>query len=148
MSERGSDPGFPIGRAAALVTVTGAALAAMALAIVTGVGGEAVDQRGALAAVALVWAVALADLALVRRLAPFGPAAVAYAHYGGAAVRLAVCLLGGVVIAETGGAPAAVVLTTVAAAHVPMVILESALVGRFVRRQEAGSTARRKEAAR
>lgn len=60
-----------------------------------------------------------------------------YAYFLGAAARFVICIAGGFLLVKAQGLPAAPVMLTLAIMYVPLLFIESALVGRYLWKKDS-----------
>lgn len=129
-----AQPAFPIGQTVAWLTATAAVLgAAGALVAARQFPGESDVMRAVIGSAAMVWLVSLASLWVVYKVMPRGAQTTALVHFAGAGGRALLCLLLGLFAVYGLGLPIRPVLFTAAALYLPLVVIESFMVARFVR---------------
>jgi len=118
------------------MTVAAAVLIVVIAWLAPRLAGDAADAQGARRAVwvlgCLVWASALLSLAPVWALGPRGVMATAYGYFGGAALRLILCLGGGIAIGKALDVSTQVVIVALAGVYVPLLMIEVGFVGRYM----------------
>lgn len=150
--QRQPDPAFPLGRAVLCLTAAALPVYALAAWAVPAAFGH---PPGALRAVTVmavvVWASALAAVVPVSLLGPRGLMPAVWAYFGGAALRIVICLVAAVACVLAARLPAACVAVSLVAVYLPLLFIEAGMVGRYVwlkdrlhaeRAAAAGGTAR------
>jgi len=95
--------------------------------------GDTGVLRSVIASIVMVWLTSIASLVLVRAVAGRGAQAVAMTHFAGAGGRALLCLLLGLFGVYGLGLAMQPVMFTIAAAYLPLVVVESVFVANFVR---------------
>ncbi len=143
MDRRGDDNRFPFLRA------LGATLGVFGLMALAGVviGERAADWDDRMKNIylftgSLIWLLSLLSLVPVALSGGQGPARATVAYFIGAITRMALSILGAVVAVRVYQTPSSPVLAGIAAVYLPLLVVESVLVGSFVRRMKPVETGR------
>jgi len=141
MTHTADNPPLPVLTIALWLSATAVVVAGAAAAITQLAGLSGAQIEAALLAVALVWLVSIAGIVALQ---PFAhrTAALAMAQLGAAGLRMLACLLIGAAAVQALDAPARVMFTTIAAAYVPLLLVESACVTRHLARLTCTGEAR------
>ena len=98
-------------------------------------------EGGALAGVSAMAGVVTFSLVLsilpVGVLGRLGVMPTVYAYFLGAAARFVICLAAGFLLVKAQGLPAVPVMLTLAIMYLPLLFIESALVGRYLWKKDA-----------
>lgn len=129
MSETYPQPPFPIFKASVVLTVTGAACFGVSLWI------TAMPLLVGVTA-ASVWLLAMVGLAPVAMLGHRGVMPTVAGYFVGMFVRLIGCLGGFLLVMAWTDLPTTPIVSTLAATYLPLLVVEAAIVGRYLWRKD------------
>jgi len=130
MDDTALQPGFPAWQAAAVLTLAAVVVTAFAAVGVPAAVGGPVEAVPAMAGA--VWSSLLVSVGLVAMAGPFGARATVMASFGASAFRMLFCLAAGWVGVLLMGWPGRTVGLALGVLYVPLMLLEVALVGRYL----------------
>lgn len=125
---------FPFGQTLLWLSVAAALLGLAGITIaLRQFPGEVSVLQAVSASTVMVWLVSAASLWIVSRVVGRGAQVVALAHFAGAGGRALLCLLLGLFGVYGLGLEVKPLLFTAAAVYLPLVVIESVFVARYVR---------------
>lgn len=128
------DHTFPFGQTALWLSVSAAVLGLAGVVIaINQFPGEAPVMQAVVYATSMVWLVSVLSLVVVRMFTPKGAQTIAMAHFAATGGRALLCLLLGLFAVYGLLLPLKAVMFTAASVYLPLVVVESVFVARYVR---------------
>ncbi len=137
MTRRERQPGFPMWSAVVLLTGVAGVVYAASWAIVTYWFSDVHGAQPAVSVMAaVVWASSLLGVLPVVVLGPRGVLPTVVGYFVGAGIRIVLCLAAAVIAAKGYGLPLAVTMVSMVAMYQPLLFVETACVGVYLRRKD------------
>jgi hypothetical protein len=138
LTTRQPQPAFPLLKT--LITLSGVALVLFGLcawAIPAVFGHPPRALAGVTAMAAVVAFSLLLSVLPVGLLGSWGVMATVYGYFFGAAARFVICIVAGFVLVKVQGLPAAPVMVTMPVMYLPLMFIETGLVGRYLWKKDS-----------
>lgn len=138
MTNHSTTPRFALGSAMVWLTMTAAVAAGVSWLCIAKVLGDT-QSTATLATLSMAgvnWLAALAGIVMIAAVASKGSLAVVIAYFGGATVRFALNLFTVVVLALVLTYDIKVIVVALAAAYLPLLLVEAGLIGWFLWQQD------------
>jgi hypothetical protein len=138
LTTRQPQPAFPLIKTLGTLLAVALALAGVSAAVIPwAFGFPAGALPGVLAMAGVVTFSLLLSVLPVGMLGPLGVLATVYGYFAGAAARFVICILAGFLLVKVQGLPAGPVMITMPVMYLPLMMIETAMVGRYLWKKDS-----------